>query len=105
MFTFRLHEDISASSSSHSSAMSAISSVPVAGGEEGVGIVGISIRGPPCPLVSLPLALHSSVDSGATVPAAAGVDLLQVQLHLGGGVSFKEPPKGLYSGSPRGVSR
>ena len=40
--TLRLHGDVSASSASHSSAMSAASFIPVAGGEEGVGVVGVS---------------------------------------------------------------
>ena len=64
--------------------------------------MGISIRGPPCPLGSLPLTLPPPLGSGATVPTAAAVDLLQVQIHLGGGVSFEELPKGLHSGSSRG---
>ena len=78
--------------------MSAVSSVPVAGGEEGVGVVGVSARGPPCPLGGLPLTPLSSVGGGATVPIAARVDLLQIQRHLGGGVSFEELSKGLHQG-------
>ena len=45
--TLRLHGDVSAPSASHSPAMSAASSIPVAGGEEGVGLVGVSARWPP----------------------------------------------------------
>ena len=45
--TLRLHGDVSASSASHSSAISAASFIPVAGGEEGVGVVGVSTRWPP----------------------------------------------------------
>ena len=55
-----------------------------------------------CPLGGLPLSPPSSAGSGATVPTAASVVLLQVQLHLGGGVSFEELSKGLHSRSSRG---
>ena len=64
--------------------------------------MGMSARWPPCPLGGLPLTHPLSVGGGATVPIAASVILLQVQLRLGGGISFEELSKGLYSGSSRG---
>ena len=57
---------------------------------------------PPCPLGGLPLTPPSSVGGGATVPTAASVVPLEVQVHLRGGVSFEELSKGLHSGSSRG---
>ena len=96
MLTFRLHGDVSASSRpSHHLAMSAASFIPVAGGEEGVAVVGVSARWPPWPLGGLPLTLSLSVGGGATAPTAARVDL--VQRHLGGGVPFEKLSKGLHS--------
>ena len=95
ILTFRLHGDVSASSASYSSAVSAASFIPVAGGEEGVAVVGVSARWPPWPLGGLPLTLPPSVGSGATAPTAARVGL--VQRHLGGGVPFEKLSKGLHS--------
>ena len=80
--------------------MSAASFIFVAGGEEGVTVVGVSARWPPWPVGGLPLTLPPSVSGGATAPTAACVDL--VQRHLGGGVPFKKLSKGLHSGSSRG---
>ena len=46
VITFLLHGDVSAPSSSYSSAISADSFIPVPGGEEGVTVVGVSTRWP-----------------------------------------------------------
>ena len=102
ILTHRLHGDVSASSASHSSAMSAAWFIPVTGGEEGVTVVGVPARWPPCPLGGLPLTLPPSVGSGATAPTAARVHLLWIQRHLGGGVPFEKLSKGLHWGSSRG---
>ena len=97
MLTFRFHGDVSASSArpSHHLVMSAASFIPVAGGEEGVTVVGLSARWPPWPLGGLFLTLPPSVAGGATAPNAARVGL--VQRLLGGGVPFEKLSKGLHS--------
>ena len=85
----------SASGSGHYSAMSAVSTIPIAAGVEGVGIAGVSLVGPPCPLGSLPLALAAGAGCRRPVTAAPGVLRVQVNVHLGGGFPFEEPSKGV----------
>ena len=75
--------------------MSAASFIPVAGGEEGVTVVGVSTRWPLRPLGGLLLALLPSMGSGATAPTAARVRL--IQRHFGGGVPIEKLSKGLHS--------
>ena len=81
--------------------MPAVSFIPIAAGDEGVGVVGVPLGRPLCPLGGLPLALAAGTGGADVALAAWRVLRVKVDLHPGGGVAFDEPSRGVHAGPSR----
>ena len=83
-------------------AMPAVLSIPIAAGDEGVGVMGVPLGRPPWSFRSLPPALEAGTGGGAATLAAPRVLCVQVDHHPGGGVPVEEPPDRVHLGPSRG---
>ena len=82
-------------------AMPAVSFIPIAAGDEGVGVTGVPLGRPLCPLGGFPSALAAGTGGADVALAARRVLRVKVDLHQGGGVAFDEPSRGVHAGPSR----